>query len=86
MSAFPDFPVTNSIDNLRIHASTMNYDQCFDGHLMEIYDMEEKGKDGVLYCLCKVDTPCPCPESVGEIEKKGQCYCGIFRRKEPGSR
>jgi len=81
MSAFPVDPVTNSVNYMRIHASKMGYEQCFDGHLLAIYDMEEKGKDGVLYCLCRVDTPCPCPESVDEIERNGQCHCGIFRRK-----
>jgi len=81
MSAFPDFPVMSAINCLRMHASKMGYNQCFDGHLMAIWDMEEKGRNGVLYCLCKVDTPCPCPDSVGEIEREGQCYCGIFRRE-----
>lgn len=81
MSAFLDFPITSSLNCLRMHASKMGYNQCFDGHLMEISDMEEKGRNGVLYCLHKVDTPCPCPDSVWEIERNGQCHGGIFRRE-----
>lgn len=82
MSAFSESesPVTSSMNCLRMYASKMGYNQCFDGYLLAICEMEEKGKDGVLYCLCKIDMPCPCPDSVGEIEINGQCQCGIFRR------
>lgn len=29
-------------------------------------------------CICRPDTPCPCPELIDDIKKKGKCLCGVF--------
>jgi len=34
-------------------------------------------------CPCSDTRPqCPCPESVDEVRKNGQCLCGLFVRRE----
>jgi ferredoxin-thioredoxin reductase catalytic subunit len=81
MPAFTDYPVTNSYDYLRMKAEEYGCYVCFDGYHEEIMAMNAKGKDGVLYCVCRQNTPCkPCKKGIEEIEKDGKCYCEIFRR------
>jgi hypothetical protein len=79
MSAFPNIPVIGPLNYLRKIAMEYNCNPCFDGKDEEIQAMDEKGKDGVLYCLCKIDAPCkPCDEFLNT--KK--CYCEMFKELE----
>lgn len=73
MPAFTECPSTMSFNYLRVHAERLNCKLNFDDNI-------EKGSDGVLACLCKVGTPCPCPDVEKDLERDGVCYCGIFRR------
>jgi ferredoxin-thioredoxin reductase catalytic subunit len=36
-------------------------------------------RDGACPCRA-VAVPCPCPYHLEEIEKDGQCHCGLFRK------
>jgi len=80
MTAFPENSVTKTLSYLRQKASEMGCNTCFDGSMIEVMEMNEKGSNGVLACLCKANTPCPCSGAVKEIERDGSCYCEIFRR------
>lgn len=83
MSAFPDHPDSGAFDCLRKIAQAYNCNTCFDDVIEQVRDMEKKGKDGVLYCTCRIDTPClPCSEGKTEIKIYGACYCGILRALE----
>jgi len=80
MPAFTEYPSTMSFDYLRVHAERLNCKLNFDDNIEKVLRMNEKGSDGVLACLCKVGTPCPCPDVEKDLERDGVCYCGIFRR------
>lgn len=84
MPAFEENVYTNSFDLLRRNARKMKCNPCFDDVKEEVLIMNEKGKDRRLYCLCKVDTPCPCKEAGRDLKRDGVCYCGIFRRVKNG--
>ena len=32
-------------------------------------------------CLCRINTPCPCPYMKKDIEKQGYCLCRLFYKK-----
>lgn len=80
MTVFKEYPVTQSLNYMRVHAEELNCKLCFDGVTEEILKMNEKGKDGKLACLCKIGVSCPCDEVEKELEANGVCYCGIFRK------
>lgn len=80
MTAFPEYPSTGSFDYLRRVAEEHNCKLSFDDNIDKVIRMNEKGSNGVLACLCKIGTPCPCNEIDEDLEANGKCYCGIFRR------
>lgn len=80
MPAFNEQPISNSFDYLRRVAMYYNCYQHFDKYIDKVEKMNEKGEYGYLSCLCKVDTRCPCPEIEKDLQERGRCYCGIFRR------
>jgi len=80
MAAFIENIITNVFNLLRKNALKMNCSPNFDSVKEEVLTMNENGKDGRLYCLCKIDTPCPCKEAGRDLKRDGVCYCGIFRR------
>ncbi len=79
MPAF--YTVTELFNHFRRNAQALGCNPCFDSKIEEIEAMNEKGSNGVPACLCKTDTGCPCKDAQKEIERDGECYCGIFRRK-----
>ncbi|MCU7526794.1 MAG: hypothetical protein HF308_20175 [Ignavibacteria bacterium] len=67
-------------DHFRKIAQEYGCNPCFDGVQEEIHAMNEKGEGETFYCLCKLNTTCPCSKLEAELEKNGVCHCGIFRR------
>jgi len=79
MTAFHYCKFANGIAYLRDAAVQKHCILFFESMVLDVLAMNKTGKDEILYCLCKVNTPCPCPESEKEIRADGKCYCGIFR-------
>jgi ferredoxin-thioredoxin reductase catalytic subunit len=85
MTAFEDSWVYYSFGYLAQTARAYDCNPCFDGIeniTKKVAKMNEKGDNGYLGCLCKVNTMCPCTDLEKDLQDKGVCYCGIFRRVE----
>lgn len=80
MVAFPEHPSIESFDYLRRVAEDHNCRLSFDDNIKKILRMNEKGNNGVLACLCKVNTTCPCEDLDKDLETEGHCYCNIMYR------
>jgi len=80
MAAFDK--LTDLYSYFRSKALDLKCNPCFDKKQPEIEAMNQEGTEGKPRCLCKIGTFCPCEEAPEEIEQDGECYCGIFRRKQ----
>jgi ferredoxin-thioredoxin reductase catalytic subunit len=40
--------------------------------------MNEKGRDGTLYCDQKMEFQCPCGGLTRMLEEDGKCWKGVF--------
>jgi len=78
MAAFTENPPEESFDYLQKVAEEHKCLLSYNKNLPKILRMNEKGENGVLACLCKVGTSCPCNELDEDLKTAGKCYCGIF--------
>lgn len=73
---------TDLYSYFRQNAQELNCNPCFDNKQTDIEAMNEKGRDGKPGCLCcAVFVACPCGGAKGQIERDGECHCGIFQVK-----